>query len=63
MKLQVFWTGLEYTCRLLGIATAAVLIGVGTETFLRGRFKSLAFYLLGGAAVDAKVYRSHHLCV
>ncbi|EDK99569.1 transmembrane protein 72 [Mus musculus] len=46
MKLQVFWTGLEYTCRLLGIATAAVLIGVGTETFLRGRFKSLAFYLL-----------------
>lgn len=46
MKLQVFWTALEYTCRLLGIATAAVLIGVGTETFLRGRFKSLAFYLL-----------------
>nr|KAF6277468.1 transmembrane protein 72 [Myotis myotis] len=24
MKLQVFWTGLEYTCRLLGITTAAV---------------------------------------
>ncbi|KAF6111967.1 transmembrane protein 72 [Phyllostomus discolor] len=46
MKLQVFWTGLEYTCRLLGISTAAVLIGVGTETFLRGHFKSLAFYLL-----------------
>lgn len=46
MKLQVFWTGLEYTCRLLGIATAAVLIGVGTETFLQGQFKSLAFYLL-----------------
>lgn len=23
MKLQVFWTGLEYTCRLLGITTAA----------------------------------------
>ncbi|XP_027285025.1 transmembrane protein 72 [Cricetulus griseus] len=46
MKLQVFWTGLEYTCRLLGITTAAVLIGVGTETFLRGQFKSLAFYLL-----------------
>nr|KAF6277466.1 transmembrane protein 72 [Myotis myotis] len=46
MKLQVFWTGLEYTCRLLGITTAAVLIGVGTETFLQGHFKSLAFYLL-----------------
>ncbi|XP_005365129.1 transmembrane protein 72 [Microtus ochrogaster] len=46
MKLQVFWTGLEYTCRLLGVTTAAVLIGVGTETFLRGQFKSLAFYLL-----------------
>ncbi|XP_020037126.1 transmembrane protein 72 [Castor canadensis] len=53
MKLQVFWTGLEYTCRLLGITTAAVLIGVGTETFLRGQFKSLAFYLLfTGAAVS-----------
>ncbi|KAL1790524.1 transmembrane protein 72 [Sigmodon hispidus] len=46
MKLQVFWTWLEYTCRLLGITTAAVLIGVGTETFLQGKFKSLAFYLL-----------------
>lgn len=23
MKLWVFWTGLEYTCRILGIATAA----------------------------------------
>ncbi|XP_025736572.1 transmembrane protein 72 [Callorhinus ursinus] len=46
MKLQMFWTGLEYTCRLLGITTAAVLIGVGTETFLQGQFKSLAFYLL-----------------
>ncbi|XP_016062455.1 PREDICTED: transmembrane protein 72 [Miniopterus natalensis] len=53
MKLQGFWTGLEYTCRLLGIATAAVLIGVGTETFLQGHFKSLAFYLLfTGAAVS-----------
>ncbi|KAM9618199.1 transmembrane protein 72 [Trichechus inunguis] len=53
MKLQVFWTVLEYTCRLLGITTAAVLIGVGTETFLRGQFTSLAFYLLfTGAAVS-----------
>uniref|UniRef100_A0A8C5L999 Transmembrane protein 72 n=1 Tax=Jaculus jaculus TaxID=51337 RepID=A0A8C5L999_JACJA len=53
MKFQAFWTGLEYTCRLLGIATAAVLIGVGTETFLRGKFKSLAFYLLiTGAAIS-----------
>ncbi|XP_007936825.1 transmembrane protein 72 [Orycteropus afer afer] len=53
MKLQLFWTGLEYTCRLLGIATAAVLIGVGTETFIRGQFRSLAFYLLlTGAAVS-----------
>lgn len=52
MKLQAFWTGLEYTCRLLGITTAAVLIGVGTETFLQGHFRSLAFYLLfTGAAV------------
>ncbi|XP_058398637.1 transmembrane protein 72 [Diceros bicornis minor] len=53
MKLQVFWTGLEYACRLLGIATAAVLIGVGAETFIQGQFKSLAFYLLFiGAAVS-----------
>ncbi|XP_040826256.1 transmembrane protein 72 [Ochotona curzoniae] len=46
MKLPAFWTGLEYTCRLLGIITAAVLIGVGTETFFQGQYKSLAFYLL-----------------
>ncbi|XP_011376444.1 transmembrane protein 72 isoform X1 [Pteropus medius] len=53
MKLQVFWTGLEYTCRLLGITTAAVLISVGTETFFQGQFKSLAFYLLFiGAAIS-----------
>uniref|UniRef100_A0A8D1S6P8 Transmembrane protein 72 n=1 Tax=Sus scrofa TaxID=9823 RepID=A0A8D1S6P8_PIG len=53
MKLQGFWAGLEYTCRLLGITTAAVLIGVGTETFFQGQFKSLAFYLLFiGAAVS-----------
>ncbi|XP_006897787.1 PREDICTED: transmembrane protein 72-like [Elephantulus edwardii] len=53
MKLQLFWTGLEYTCRLLGITTAAVLIGVGTETLLQGKFTSLAFYLLfTGAAVS-----------
>ncbi|KAM5139558.1 transmembrane protein 72 [Callospermophilus lateralis] len=53
MKLQVFWTGLEYTCRLLGITTAAVLIGVGTETLFQGQYKSLAFYLLFiGAAIS-----------
>ncbi|XP_020928469.1 transmembrane protein 72 isoform X2 [Sus scrofa] len=57
MKLQGFWAGLEYTCRLLGITTAAVLIGVGTETFFQGQFKSLAFYLLcqpGSLAYRAK---------
>ncbi|XP_068927351.1 transmembrane protein 72 [Petaurus breviceps papuanus] len=52
MKWQAFWTGLEYSCRFLGISTAAVLIGVGVETLLQGRFKSLAFYLLfSGTAV------------
>nr|XP_009676138.1 PREDICTED: transmembrane protein 72 [Struthio camelus australis] len=52
MRHKVFWTALEYTCRLLGISTAAVLIGVGVETLQRGQFKSLAFYLLfSGAAV------------
>ncbi|XP_075011549.1 transmembrane protein 72 [Calonectris borealis] len=52
MRHKVFWSALEYTCRLLGISTAAVLIGVGVETLQRGRFKSLAFYLLfSGVAV------------
>ncbi|XP_009968597.3 transmembrane protein 72 [Tyto alba] len=49
---KVFWSALECTCRLLGISTAAVLIGVGVETLQRGQFKSLAFYLLfSGVAV------------
>ncbi|NXF76209.1 TMM72 protein, partial [Sclerurus mexicanus] len=52
MQHKVFWSALEYTCRLLGISTAAVLIGVGVETLQRGQFKSLAFYLLfSGVAV------------
>ncbi|KAM6066935.1 transmembrane protein 72 [Chlamydotis macqueenii] len=52
MRHEVLWSALEYTCRLLGISTAAVLIGVGIETLQRGQFKSLAFYLLfSGAAV------------
>ncbi|XP_025965737.1 transmembrane protein 72 isoform X1 [Dromaius novaehollandiae] len=52
MQHKAFWTALEYTCRLLGISTAAVLIGVGGETLQRGQFKSLAFYLLfSGVAV------------
>ncbi|XP_053442236.1 transmembrane protein 72 isoform X2 [Nycticebus coucang] len=63
MKLQGFWTGLEYTCRLLGITTAAVLIGVGTETFLQGQFKSLAFYLLcePGSLADRAREKAHWL--
>ncbi|XP_067394930.1 transmembrane protein 72 [Emydura macquarii macquarii] len=53
MKQKAFWTALEYTCRLLGISTAAVLIGVGVETLRRGQFQSLAVYLLfSGAAVS-----------
>ncbi|KAL2302990.1 hypothetical protein Nmel_010446 [Mimus melanotis] len=52
MQHKAFWSALEYTCRLLGISTAAVLIGVGVETLQQGQFKSLAFYLLfSGAAV------------
>ncbi|XP_068022300.1 transmembrane protein 72 [Melanerpes formicivorus] len=52
MQYKAFWSTLEYTCRLLGITTAAVLIGVGVETLQRGQFKSLAFYLLfSGVAV------------
>ncbi|XP_038266901.1 transmembrane protein 72 [Dermochelys coriacea] len=53
MKHRAFWTALEYTCRLLGISTAAVLVGVGAETLQRGQFQSLAVYLLfSGAAVS-----------
>uniref|UniRef100_A0A8D0L191 Transmembrane protein 72 n=1 Tax=Sphenodon punctatus TaxID=8508 RepID=A0A8D0L191_SPHPU len=53
MKQRVFWTALEYTCRLLGVSTAAVLLGVGTETLLQGQFQSLAVYLLfTGVAVS-----------
>nr|XP_008175700.1 transmembrane protein 72 isoform X1 [Chrysemys picta bellii] len=53
MKHRAFWTALEYTCRLLGISTAAVLVGVGVETLQRGQFQSLAVYLLfSGAAVS-----------
>ncbi|KFO89800.1 Transmembrane protein 72 [Buceros rhinoceros silvestris] len=52
MRYKAFWSALEYTCRLLGIFTAAVLIGVGVETLQQGQFKSLAFYLLfSGVAV------------
>ncbi|KFW88636.1 Transmembrane protein 72, partial [Phalacrocorax carbo] len=52
MRHKAFWRALEYTCRFLGISTAAVLIGVGVETLQRGQFKSLAFYLLfSGVAV------------
>ncbi|KFZ66396.1 Transmembrane protein 72, partial [Podiceps cristatus] len=52
MRHKALWSALEYSCRLLGISTAAVLIGVGVETLQRGQFKSLAFYLLfSGVAV------------
>ncbi|XP_074856044.1 transmembrane protein 72 [Carettochelys insculpta] len=53
MKPGALWTALEFTCRLLGIAAAAVLVGVGAETLQRGQFQSLAVYLLfSGAAVS-----------
>ncbi|XP_075790787.1 transmembrane protein 72 isoform X1 [Pelodiscus sinensis] len=53
MEPGVCWTALEYTCRLLGVATAAVLVGVGAETLQRGQFQSLAVYLLfSGAAIS-----------
>ncbi|XP_038600074.1 transmembrane protein 72 isoform X1 [Tachyglossus aculeatus] len=52
MKPGTAWRALEFICRFLGLSTAAVLIGVGIETFLQGQFKSLAFYLLfSGVAV------------
>ncbi|XP_030059037.1 transmembrane protein 72 isoform X1 [Microcaecilia unicolor] len=53
MKHKVYWTVLECICRFLGISTAAVLTGVGVETLLQGRFKSLGYYLLFSAAAVA----------
>ncbi|KAJ7324475.1 hypothetical protein JRQ81_017495 [Phrynocephalus forsythii] len=54
MSQVTFWNVLEYFCRLLGISTGAVLLGVGTDTLLQGQFKSLGTYLLiSGAAVSA----------
>ncbi|XP_015262668.1 PREDICTED: transmembrane protein 72 [Gekko japonicus] len=50
MKQVAFWTSLELSCRLLGVSTGAVLVGVGAQTLLRGQFKSLAVYLLFSGA-------------
>uniref|UniRef100_A0A663EH00 Transmembrane protein 72 n=1 Tax=Aquila chrysaetos chrysaetos TaxID=223781 RepID=A0A663EH00_AQUCH len=50
MRHKAFWSALEYTCRLLGISTAAVLIGVGVETLQRGQFKRSAH--LDGTSVS-----------
>nr|XP_056705352.1 transmembrane protein 72 [Euleptes europaea] len=53
MKQVAFWTALDFTCRLLGVTTGAVLIGVGAQTLLQGQFKSLAVYLLfSGIAIS-----------
>ncbi|XP_020664427.3 transmembrane protein 72 [Pogona vitticeps] len=53
MSQITFWKALEYFCRLLGISTGSVLIGVGTDTLLQGQFKSLGTYLLiSGVAVS-----------
>ncbi|XP_060096756.1 transmembrane protein 72 [Heteronotia binoei] len=52
MKQVAFWTALEFSCRLLGVTTGAVLLGVGAQTLLQGQFKSLAVYLLfSGASI------------
>nr|XP_060623059.1 transmembrane protein 72 [Anolis sagrei ordinatus] len=53
MRQVTFWIVLEHICRLLGISTGAVLIAVGTDTLLQGKFKSLAVYLIiSGIAVS-----------
>ncbi|XP_032082079.1 transmembrane protein 72 [Thamnophis elegans] len=53
MKRTRLWDVLEYLCRLLGLSTGAVLLGVGIETLLEGQFQSLALYLLiSGMAVS-----------
>uniref|UniRef100_A0A663LWZ7 Transmembrane protein 72 n=1 Tax=Athene cunicularia TaxID=194338 RepID=A0A663LWZ7_ATHCN len=59
MRHKAFWSALEYTCRLLGISTAAVLIGVGVETLQRGQFKRSAH--LGGISVSLPRYEPESL--
>ncbi|XP_052006749.1 transmembrane protein 72-like isoform X2 [Xyrauchen texanus] len=51
MKGSAVWVMVEYTCRVLGISTAAVLCAVGIETLTEGEFKSLAVYLLFSSVV------------
>uniref|UniRef100_A0A8C8BK59 Transmembrane protein 72 n=1 Tax=Otus sunia TaxID=257818 RepID=A0A8C8BK59_9STRI len=59
MMHKAFWSALEYTCRLLGISTAAVLIGVGVETLQRGQFKRSAH--LDGISVSLPRYEPDSL--
>ncbi|KAM4704239.1 transmembrane protein 72 [Rhinophrynus dorsalis] len=49
MQCQAGWTVFEGICRLLGVSTTAVLIGVGIETLQQGHFPSLGYYLLCSA--------------
>lgn len=51
MAMARVWDLLDRTCRILGIVTAAVLLGVGTHTAVEGQFTKLAVYLLFAAAV------------
>ncbi|XP_048419615.1 transmembrane protein 72 [Stegostoma tigrinum] len=46
-----FWGVLDRICRILGIVTAAVLLGVGIDTAVQGQFMKLAAYLLFAATV------------
>ncbi|XP_067828706.1 transmembrane protein 72 [Heptranchias perlo] len=46
-----FWAVLDRICRILGIVTAAVLLGVGIDTAVQGQFRKLSVYLLFAAAV------------
>ncbi|XP_077207129.1 transmembrane protein 72 [Paroedura picta] len=46
MKQVALGAALEFSCRLLGVTTGAVLLGVGAQTLMQGQFKSLAVYLL-----------------
>ncbi|XP_078284700.1 transmembrane protein 72 [Rhinoraja longicauda] len=45
------WDLLDRTCRILGIITAAVLLGVGILTAVEAQFTKLAAYLLFAAVV------------
>ncbi|KAK1166504.1 transmembrane protein 72 [Acipenser oxyrinchus oxyrinchus] len=56
MERAVAWIVVECICRVLGISTAAVLLGVGIETILQGEFKVLVSIFCDISAAGISVF-------